>query len=204
MTAPDAAPTPPPELDRGAELMVAWQRGDEAAFEDLVALNLPRVHALLHRFLGPRAPIDDLTQEVFLRVVRARDRYEPRARFTTWLFRIVYNLAVNQTQRARKGVVSLDQGADDDGPLLDPVDSRELQPSDSLERSDLVEAVRIAIEALPDRQRLALILARYEGQPYSEIGEVLGIQEQAVKSLVHRARENLRTTLAPLLVEEDR
>ena len=77
-----------------------------------------------------------------------------------------------------------------------------LGPSEDLERSDLVDAVQAAIAELPERQRMALVLAKFENQPYADIGEVLGLKEQAVKSLIHRARENLRTRLAPLLAED--
>ena len=189
------------ELDEGATLMLAWQAGDESAFERLVETHMGRVHGLLVRFLGPRAPLDDLVQEVFLRVVRARDRYEPRARFTTWLFRIVYNLSVNQTQRRRPTPQSL-SALDPDGSDLDVEDVAALGPSEDLERSDLVDAVQAAIAELPERQRMALVLAKFENQPYADIGEVLGLKEQAVKSLIHRARENLRTRLAPLLAED--
>ena len=201
MTEPFQEPEPLVELDEGAELMVAWQAGDEAAFERLVQTHLGRVHGLLIRFLGPRAPLDDLVQEVFLRVVRARDRYEPTARFTTWLFRIVYNLSINHTERRRPTARSL-SAPDDEGADLEVEDELAPSPSESLERADLVQAVQVAIAELPERQRMALVLAKFEHQPYTEIGEVLGLKEQAVKSLIHRARENLRTRLAPLLAED--
>src|SRR5262249_45379794 len=85
--------------DPGVVLMLAWQAGDERAFDRIVEGYSPPGYAPLTRFLGPRPSREDLVQEAFLRVVRARTRYEPTARFTTWLFRIVYNLAVNETQR---------------------------------------------------------------------------------------------------------
>ena len=151
--------------DPGVRWMRAWQAGDESAFDALVEAYSGQVYALLTRFLGPRANREDLVQEVFLRVVRARERYEPSARFSTFLFRIAYNL--------------------------------------SLERDDVVREVRAAIARLPENQRMALLLAKYEELPYSEIAEVLGSSEKAVKSLIHRARESLRETLAAYLEEED-
>lgn len=181
--------------------MLAWQAGDGPAFDALVRLHANRVHSLLIRFLGPRAPLDDLVQEVFLRVIRSKERYQASARFTTWLFRIVYNISVNHTQRRRPQALSMDGGPDDEG-SIDVEDEGVDGPSESLERQDVVLAVRSAIESLPERQRMALVLAKYEEQSYAEIGEVFGMTEKAVKSLVHRARENLRGLLAHLLSED--
>lgn len=188
--------------------MLAWQAGDERAFDRIVEVYSPQVYALLTRFLGPRPSREDLVQEAFLRVVRARTRYEPTARFTTWLFRIVYNLAVNETQRNSprelRSIGSADrheEGGEADF-LAEIGDAEAEKPSEALEREDLVRAVRAAIARLPETQRMALILAKYEERPYAEIAEILGSSEKAVKSLVHRARETLRELLAPYLAEE--
>jgi len=188
--------------DEGVQLMLAYQAGDEGAFDRLVEQYSGQVYALLTRFLGSRPGREDLVQEVFLRVIRARDRYQPTARFSTWLYRIVFNMAVNETQRSsNRGALSLDQplGADGEGGTIEIHDSRVELPSASLERDDVVRAVRQAIAALPDQQRAALILAKYHDTPYAEIAEILGSSEKAIKSLIHRARETLRQTLAPLL-----
>ena len=162
------------------------------------------VWSLLTRFLGHRAVREDLVQDAFLRVVRARDRYQPTARFSTWLYRIVYNLAVNETQRSRT-LVSLDQslaGDDDTASLGDLQESEMDGPSVEIEREDVISAVRTAVDALPESQRMALILAKYHETPYAEIAIVLDSSEKAIKSLVHRARENLREQLAPFLQRE--
>jgi RNA polymerase sigma-70 factor (ECF subfamily) len=195
------------EDDPGVQLMLAWQAGDEVAFDRLVEIYSPQIYALLTRFLGPRSSREDLVQEAFLRVIRARERYEPTARFTTWLFRIVYNLAVNETQRGgQRELRALDSGAmprdDDTDGMSGFGDVQALPPSQALEREDIVRAVRNAIARLPETQRMALILAKYEERPYAEIAEIIGSTEKAVKSLVHRARETLRVTLAPYLTEE--
>ena len=186
--------------------MVAWQAGDERAFDRIVEVYSPQVYALLTRFLGPRPSREDLVQEAFLRVVRARSRYEPTARFTTWLFRIVYNLAVNETQRGAprelRSTGSADPTEEGADLLAEIGDARALHPSEALEREDRVRAVRAAIARLPETQRMALILAKYEERPYAEIAEILGSSEKAVKSLVHRARETLREILAPYLSGE--
>ena len=203
MTSPEAdSPSRPDDL--GAALMLAWQGGEEGAFDRLVEAYSGQVFALLTRFLGRSSSREDMVQEVFLRVIRARDRYEPTAKFTTWLYRIVFNLAVNETQRARgRATWSLDQPiSDDEGVARDAQDEYAPDPSDGLERDDAVTAVRSAIASLPEHQRLALVLAKYHEMPYIEIGRVLGSSEKAIKSLIHRARETLRLRLAPFLEEE--
>lgn len=186
--------------------MVAWQGGDEEAFDRLVEGYSGRVYALLTRFLGRHPGREDLVQETFLRVVRARDRYAPTALFTTWLYSIVYHLAVNETQRrAGRTPVSIDQppaGEGHDASALELVDDAAADPSDNLAREDVVQAVRTAIAALPETQRMALVLAKYEELSYSEIGTILGSSEKAIKSLIHRARETLRARLASFLEEE--
>jgi RNA polymerase sigma-70 factor (ECF subfamily) len=196
--------------DPGVRWMLAWKEGDEAAFDRIVETYSPQVYALLTRFLGSRPNREDLVQETFLRVIRSRERYEPSARFTTWLFRIVYHLAVNETQRkvAREPLALESFGTSGRGPgrseegSFDIDDERAISPSASLERQDLVTAVRAAIALLPDNQRMALILARYEERPYAEIATILGSTEKAVKSLIHRSREALRESLAPYIAEE--
>jgi RNA polymerase sigma-70 factor (ECF subfamily) len=193
------------EEDPGVRLMRAYQAGDEGAFDEIVRRYAESVHALLTRFLGPSPEREDLVQEVFLRVLRSRQRYDASARFSTWLYRIAFNLAVNKVERARDPAdptaargARPEQGHSSVEELLD---SRAEDPGRELERGDVVRAVRRAIAELPESQRMALILAKYHEQPYGEIAVVLGSSEKAVKSLIHRARENLRQRLAPFLAE---
>ena len=190
--------------DPGVRLMLAYQAGDEPAFDELVERYSGQVYGLVTRFLGPVAEREDLVQDVFLRVVRARARYRPAARFSTWLFRIVYNLSLNHTQRAGPPVLALERAGAGrgNGDDWEPEDSAAREPAGELARVDLVRAVRAAIARLPESQRMALVLAKYEELPYVEIGLVLGTSEKAVKSLVHRARENLRAVLGPWLEQE--
>lgn len=191
--------------DDGVRWMLAWQSGDEEAFDRIVEHYSPQVYALLTRFLGPRDSREDLVQEVFLRLLRNRERYEPTARFSTFLYRIVFNLAVNHTQRVLQREESIQRAGEnfaDEQPFAHLADSRVGAPSEQLEQNDVVVAVRAAIESLPESQRMALILAKYEEMPYADIAEVLGSSEKAVKSLIHRARETLRERLAPFLKEE--
>jgi RNA polymerase sigma-70 factor (ECF subfamily) len=194
------------EDDAGVQWMLAYQRGDESAFDRLVGAYSGHLFALFTRFLGPIPEREDLVQEVFLRVIRARDRYQPSARVSTWLYRIAFNIAVNRTQRAGPAERSLDQpfggDAEEGRGAREFADVRLEEPSVDLERGDVVRAVRSAIASLPEAQRMALILAKYDELPYVEIAKVLRSSEKAIKSMVHRARENLRVQLAPFLQQE--
>jgi len=192
--------------DPGARWMLAFAAGDEAAFEQLVQAYSGRIWALLTRFLGASPQREDLVQEVFLRVLRSRDSYRPTARFSTWLYRIVFNLCINERERDRVRGTTVSVGRTDESSGerggIDPADERLETPEEGLTRDDTVRAVRAAIDALPERQRMALILAKYEELPYIEIAEVLHSSEKAIKSMIHRARETLRISLAPFLQEE--
>ena len=195
-----------PEQDPGVRAMLAYQAGDEAAFDELVRSYSGQVYALLSRFLGPVPAREDLVQEVFLRVVRARERYKPSARFSTWLYRIAFNLCVNERERLSGRVeVSLEapgEGGLDGGPPGALADGTAAGPSEELERADAVAAVRAASAALPETQRMALLLAKYEELSHAEIALVMGSSEKAIKSLIHRARENLRGALRAFLQED--
>ncbi len=189
--------------DPGSRWMTAWQAGDEAAFDRLVEHYSGAVYALATRFLGPVGTREDLVQETFLRVLRARARYRPTARFSTFLYRIVFNLCVNERERRSGNEASLQAVEQSgDGTRREWEDETAPTPFERLEREDLAETVQRAIAALPERQRMALLLARYEELSFREIADVLDSSERAVKSLVHRARENLRELLASVLKEE--
>jgi RNA polymerase sigma-70 factor (ECF subfamily) len=192
--------------DPGVRLMLAYQAGDETAFDQLVESYSGQVFALLTRFLGQKAGREDLVQEVFLRVIRSRERYSAGARFSTWLYRIVFNMAVNETQRvSNAGLISLDQtigGMEEGHSLGDLTESDVEDPSAQMEQEDVISAVRCAIAELPEQQRAALILAKYHDTPYTEIAEILGSSEKAIKSLIHRAREALRISLAPYMSQQ--
>lgn len=186
-------------LDPGVAWMLRYQRGDERAFDQLVEGYSPRVYALLTRFLGAAQSREDMVQEVFLRVIRARADYRPEARFSTWLYRIAFNLCVNENQRRRPNPALNERECE----LHESwQDERAPEPGAALEREDLVTSVRAAMDALPARQRMALVLAKYEELPYEEVGRVLGTSAKAVKSMIHRARESLRARLSPFLEEE--
>ena len=186
--------------DPDVRLMLAFRAGDESALSDLYRRWAGPLLRFLERMVRERSIAEELMQETFLRVHGARDRYAPDARFSTWLYRIAFNLCVNRSERqVPREARALAEGVADE--LHDP---QVPDPSTALERDDVVRAVRAAIAALPGRQRMALLLARYHEVPLAEIGTVLGIGEKAAKSLVHRAREGLRQELAPFLEREMR
>lgn len=192
--------------DHGSVLMLRYQSGDESAFDQLVHQYSGHVFALLTRFLGRAHPgREDLVQEVFLRILGARERYEPTARFSTWLYSICWRICINESERSsRRHTASLEAlgGVDEKGYAIQLVDDTAPAPSDGLERGDLVLAVRSAIAALPETQRIAVVLSRYHQLSHAEIASVIDSTEKAVKSLLHRARETLRATLQPLMEDE--
>ncbi len=185
----------------GREMMLAVTREVPGAFERLVAVYESRIKAAVARSINDRASVDDLSQEVLLRLYRARARYEPTARFETFLYRIIFNLCVNHTQyQRRRRTLSLEQsgGGEDDSVSL-PADPAALMPIEDVARDERARLVRDAITALPENQRRALQLSRFEGLGYDEISGVMDLSVQAVKSLLWRARENLRLSLAAQL-----
>jgi len=181
-----------PASDPDVGLMLRFQAGDEAAFDALFDRWSGRLLRFLDRFVRDAATAEELLQETFLRVHRARDRYVPSARFSTWLYRIATNLAINERRRGRIRPVPLDDG---DGSPLDP-------PSPEVGSDALVEARRLggalveALDELPPRQAQALWLAAVDGLSYAEIAGALDTSEGSVKVLVHRARAKLARTLS--------
>ena len=183
------------------ELMLAFQSGDEAAFSVLVERHRNAVLSLTFRYLGNRADAEDLAQEVFLRVFRSRARYRPEARFSTWLYRVAANACLNEVRdrRSRPTHRAAAIHADEDGSPAPLPDARAEAPERALERRELHERVREAVEGLPERQRLALLLNKFHGQGYEELARALEMSVPAVKSLLTRARENVRRVLEPYL-----
>ncbi|MGC9454850.1 MAG: sigma-70 family RNA polymerase sigma factor [Phycisphaerae bacterium] len=178
--------------------MLRFQQGDRAAFDELVRRNTPRIHALIYRFLGDPGMVEDLTQEVFLRVFRTAERYRPTAKFSTWLYRIAANLSFNVLRSRKKGVpVSLETlsgSAEQEHPRQAP-DPGAPAPHDNMDSIELRRQVARAIADLPDNQRIAIVLNKYEDKSYDEIAEVMDCSTMAVKSLLSRARGNLRRQL---------
>jgi RNA polymerase sigma-70 factor, ECF subfamily len=188
-------------LERDAQLMLRVREGDETSFALLLQRHRGPVVNFLHRMVQNRAISEELAQEVFLRVYRSRGTYEPTAKFTTWLFRIATHLALNAIRDGRKlkGHESLDREVRD-GVVVDVVarDVRDRQPNAEQEliRAGKVNEIRQAIQALPDKQRAAVLMHKYQGLDYTQIAGALRCSESAVKSLLFRAYETLRARLA--------
>jgi RNA polymerase sigma-70 factor (ECF subfamily) len=193
-------------LDSDTQLMLGFQAGDEACFEKLVERNKQRVFALVFRFLGGHQDAEDVAQEVFLRVYRARSRYQPTAKFTTWLYVICRNTCFKQLEKHRRHAVSLPEETASVREVAQRhvPDARTPSPLDSLLLDERARLVRAAIASLPASQRMALILSRYDGLPYAEIAEAMGCSDKAVKSLLHRARMNVKARLAHYFEKEAR
>jgi RNA polymerase sigma-70 factor (ECF subfamily) len=178
--------------------MLRFTAGDESAFDELVRRNTHKVHALVYRFLGGAGSVEDVTQEVFLRIYRTAGRYVPAAKFSTWLYRIVANLSFNVIRaRQRRQEFQLPQSADEDGGSFEPAvaDQQANLPAGNLNVEELRQQITRAVGALPENQQIAVILHQYEHKGYEDIAEVLGCSTMAVKSLLSRARQNLRYAL---------
>ncbi|MGH9673304.1 MAG: RNA polymerase sigma factor [Bryobacteraceae bacterium] len=185
-------------LERDAELMLRVREGDEQCFAFLLDRHRSSVIHFLYRMVVNQAIAEELAQEVFLRVYRSRQTYEPTAKFTTWLFRIATHLALNWIRDGRheKGQESLDQHSIDG--TARQVADRTLNVEQTLLYQSRLAEVRQAIEQLPAKQRAAVLMHKYEEMEYVQIATVLGCSESAVKSLLFRAYETLRTRLAHL------
>lgn len=182
-------------------LMAQVAQGDESAFARLVEKHQRAVIGTVAKMTNHSADSEDIAQQVFLRLWKSAKRYQPTAKFTTFLFTITRNLVFNASRKkSRRKEQSLDgeDGAWHHGIEDDQPGSR---PDQSLAQAELQKMVDLAIAGLPEKQRLAVILRRYEQMPYEEISEVLGLSVSAVKSQLFRARTALREALEPYLNE---
>jgi len=175
--------------------MLAFAAGDEAAFEALFDRWSAPLLRFLERMVRDRATAEELVQDAFLRVHRARSGYQPRARFSTWLYRIAGNLARNELRRPRRARPHASTD-DEAGPALELVGGG-AAPDDVAHARRVGVSVEAALGALPERQRMALWLSAVEGQSYAEVAEMLETTPASVKSLVHRARSTLAEQLSP-------
>lgn len=187
-------------LERDAELMLRVREGDTTSFALLLERHRGPVIHFLYRMVQNQPVAEELAQEVFLRVYRSRSTYEPTAKFTTWLFRIATHLALNWIRDVRneKGQESLDQDGTD-GSGVRQVADRQQNVEQRLLYEARMDEVRKAIAALPEKQRTAVLMHKYQEMEYSQIAAVLSCSESAVKSLLFRAYETLRARLAHLV-----
>jgi RNA polymerase sigma-70 factor (ECF subfamily) len=183
-------------LDFDAELMLRVKDGDGASFAILLEKHRSPVIHFLYRMVQNQAVAEELAQEVFLRVYRSRGSYEATAKFTTWLFRIATHLALNSLRDGKHR--RLEEHLDDDTsetPARQVPDQRPTVEQRMLHQSRLDE-IRRAVATLPEKQRAAVLMHKYEEMEYSQIAKVLNCSESAIKSLLFRAYETLRARLA--------
>lgn len=189
--------------EENVRLMLRVKEGDARAFERLVELHQNAVVGTAARMLGNVDDAHDIAQQVFIRVWKSAPRYEPSAKFTTWLFTILRNLVFNETRRrSRRKEVPMETGEDDDTPQRQFADASAPGPDHLTQQEELETALDRAIAALPEKQRLAVLLRRHEDLPYEQICDILKMTLPAVKSLLFRARAELRKHLASYLGED--
>ncbi|MBV8820077.1 MAG: RNA polymerase sigma factor [Acidobacteriaceae bacterium] len=184
--------------DPDAALMMRVREGDAPSFEILLHRHRSAVVNHLFRMVHNRAIAEELAQDVFVRVYRSRERYEPSAKFTTWLFRITTNVALNWRRDTRRQTAELH--VDQLSTCIRAFEFRDekLQMDEVMIRQNKAKEVRSAVELLPSKQLAAVLMHKYEGMDYAQIAEVLNCSVPALKSLLFRAYENLRRQLAHL------
>ncbi|MCB1234438.1 MAG: sigma-70 family RNA polymerase sigma factor [Verrucomicrobiae bacterium] len=183
-------------------LMLRVKTGDVAAFEELMTLHQHAVIGTVAKMLGSPDDAEDIAQQVFIRVWKSAPRYEPQAKFTTWLFTITRNLVFNEMRRRqRKPAYSIEE-REEEFHLSTP-DHGAKGPDEAALQKELEDAIDAAIQTLPEKQRMAVILRRYEDMPYEEIGAILKLSLPAVKSLLFRARTQLKESLRDYLGDAD-
>jgi RNA polymerase sigma-70 factor (ECF subfamily) len=188
--------------DPDVELMLRVKRGDRAAFEAIVQKFKQPVLNLIARSLPDQMDAEDIAQNVFIQVYKAASRYEPSAKFSTWLFTIARNFCLNELRRrSRHPADSLDatHPADENHPLRQVPDLRPTGPTETLLQLELEEKIQAALADLPENQRTAILLCRQQELSYEDIAQVLGCSLSATKSLIHRGREVLKERLKAYL-----
>jgi RNA polymerase sigma-70 factor (ECF subfamily) len=180
--------------DPDAALMLAFQRGDVAAFRELYGRHARAMVAFCHHLVRDAARAEELAQDVFVKLHEAAPRYRPTARFKTFLYRIASNHCLNELRRGERARRAPPDAAPPD---LDALPGTEATPEEHARAAALERAVGALLERLPEKQRAALVLCRLEGLSHEEIAEVLETTVPAVKSLVHRATVAAADALAP-------
>ncbi len=186
------------EDDEDVRLMRLVGSGDTHAFEELIKRHQSLVAGTVARMLGSNSDVEDIAQQVFIRVWKSAGRYKPRAKFTTWLLKITRNLVFNELRRTkRRAQVPIQSEPEaEEIPLKDETNP---MPDASLLETELQQTIEEAITELPERQRMALVLRRYEELNYEQIAEILDLSVPAVKSILFRARTELRARLSKYL-----
>lgn len=184
-------------MESDIELMLRTKAGDDSAFSELMNRHYKGVLNYIYRFTNLRENSEDLTQEVFLRVYRSASKYRPEAKFTTWLYKIATNVSLTHVKK-KNPAVSLDEMNENTGEYEDS----EVEISDDIiYRKEMKNMIIKAMETLPEREKVAIMLCKYEGLSYEETADVLECSVGAVKAYVHRGRMKLVKKLKPYLTE---
>ncbi len=183
------------------ELMLKFKEGDISCFEELMNRYTTPLLNFIYRFIGSRSEAEDLTQEVFLRVYQEKDRYEPKSKFSTWLYKIVSDICIDYQRKRKIKTVPFDAQiptsifAEKKQSACEIQDLSQLTPDVLIMKKQISETIRTALLSLPEKQRLALELRVYENKSYKEISEILNCSVSAVESLLFRARQLLKKKL---------
>ena len=192
-------------IDPDVGLMLRVRDDDAVAFELLIDRHQGKIIRFMQGWVSNAQQAEDLAQDVFLRVFKARKTYVPTAKFTTWLYRIAHNIASNfirDSSHRREYQISKGDSESSTGLLIEniAVAPSGFQPSRSIDQLEKSTVVLQALQALGERQRTAIMLSKFEGMSYQEIADTMGLSIQAVKSLLSRARVNLKNLLEPYLM----
>jgi RNA polymerase sigma-70 factor (ECF subfamily) len=194
--------------DPDVRLMVQVRNDIPGAFETLVERYQNRLVGILFHLVGNLQEAEDLCQEVFLRIYKARKGYRPRSKFSTWLFTIANNLALNHLRsRGRTSALPIARSGTDSQPAVavgQQLEAREGTPSAQMRQAELADLVREAVALLSEDQKMAVLLNKFEEMSYAEIAAIMGRSPAAVKSLLARARDQLRQQLEPYLINGQR
>ncbi|MFT5387331.1 MAG: RNA polymerase sigma-70 factor (ECF subfamily) [Candidatus Omnitrophota bacterium] len=183
--------------DKDVQLMLQFCDGDKQAFEKLMIAYFKPVLNFIYRYVKDAAWAEDLTQEVFIRVYKSAAGYEAKSKFKTWLFTIARNMALNALTRNKHTTISLDQTINgrENKMQQQVADRNTLNPKEELLKKEQQQQVQAAIDALPENQRTAVLLRRFENMSYDDIASAMKTTSKAVKSLLSRAKDNLRNKL---------
>jgi RNA polymerase sigma-70 factor (ECF subfamily) len=196
----------PPD-DADVQLMLRFQKGEVGAFQQLFQKYSSSVVNFAFHFLGNRARAEEIAQEVFLQVYRWQTKYEPKAKFSTWLFKIAHNHCLNEVRKGeyRVSIESIGPQEDADGDERERQlpDTKPSKGEDIFAAKQMAKRIEKILQRVPETQRTALMLSRLEGMSYQEVAEVLGVTEKAVKSLVFRATQSLKDGLKDMLGSYD-
>ncbi len=192
--------------DIDVQLMLEFQKGDKVSFEKLMDKYYKRVMNLVYRFVDDKDIAEDLTQDVFIKVYNNAHLYKPKAKFQTWLYQITKNTCLNELRRRKHPAVSLDKTFEVKGnPLKQELaDTKSLNPGETIDQKEIALVIKEAIASLPENQRMAVTLRRYEQLSYNDIAQTMNCSTASVKSLLSRAKLNLKEKLKGFIQTDEK